>query len=108
MSSFGNVTNRQDDVISIKCLLSRRLCARNLPPGADPPVGRMDTVHVTTPTGRVLRVRLSALKGVETTNDTWFGRRYYIRYKTGRRVQVVRDSADMVFDALSPKLFDKM
>lgn len=67
----------------------------------------MDTIQVSTPTGRSLAVRLSTLKGVETTYDTWFGRRYYLRYKSGRRIQVDHDSATAVFDALSPTLFDK-
>ena len=67
----------------------------------------MDTIQVKTPTGRTLTVRLSALRGVESTNDTWFGRRHYIRYKSGRRLQVDHDSATRVFDALSPTLFEK-
>lgn len=67
--------------------------------------GRMDKIQVTTPTGRQLSVRLSTLSGVENKYDSWNGHRYYIKYKSGRRLQVERDSADRVFDALSPKLF---
>lgn len=67
----------------------------------------MDTIEVTTPTGRNLRVRLSALKGTESTYNTWTGRRYFLRYKSGRRLEVDHDSATAVFDALSPELFDK-
>ena len=67
----------------------------------------MDTIQVSTPTGRILRVRLSALSGVENKYDTWNGHRYYIKYKTGRRIQVDHDSATAVFDALSPELFEK-
>ena len=58
-------------------------------------------------TGRQLHVRLSALKKVESTYDTWTGRRYFLRYKSGRRLEVDHDSATAVFDALSPTLFDK-
>ena len=70
--------------------------------------GRMDTIQVTTLTGRMLRVRLSALSRVETTYDTWTGRRYFLRYRSGRRLEVDHDSATTVFDALSPKLFENM
>lgn len=67
----------------------------------------MDTIQVTTLTGRQLHVRLSALMKVESTYDTWTGRRYFLRYKSGRRLEVDHDSATVVFDALSPTLFEK-
>lgn len=67
----------------------------------------MDTIQVTTPTGRQLRVRLSALLKVESTYDTWTGRRYFLRYKSGWRLEVDHDSATVAFDALSPVLFEK-
>ena len=67
----------------------------------------MDTIQVTTLTGRILRVRISALSKVETAYDTWTGRRYFLRYKSGRRLEVDHDSATVAFDALSPELFEK-
>lgn len=74
----------------------------------------MDTIQVTTPTGRILRVRLSALLRVDTQFDTWAdrrsraNRRFFLRYRSGRRLEVDHDSATAVFDALSPKLFEDM
>lgn len=67
----------------------------------------MDTMQVTTPKGRQLRVRISTILKVESTYDTWTGRRYYLRYKSGRRLEVDRESAQLVFDALQPELFEK-
>ena len=67
--------------------------------------GGGDRIQVTTPKGRQLVVRKSALLRVETSYNTWTGRRYFIRYKSGRRLEVDHDSATAVFDALSPKLF---
>ena len=64
-----------------------------------------ERITVTTPKGRQLVVRKSALFGVETSYNTWTGRRYFIRYKSGRRLELDHDSATAVFDALSPKLF---
>lgn len=69
--------------------------------------GGMDKIQVITPTGRLLRVRLSTILKVESTYDTWTGRRYFLRYKSGRRLEVDHDSATEVFDALSPKLFEE-
>ena len=77
-------------------------------------LGRMDTIQVTTPTGRKLRVRLSAILKVDTQFDTWAdrrsgaNRRFFLRYRSGRRLEVDHDSATAVFDALSPKLFESM
>lgn len=74
----------------------------------------MDTIQVTTPTGRKLRVRLSALLRVDTRFDTWAdrrsaaNRRFFLRYRSGRCLEVDHDSATAVFDALSPKLFETM
>ena len=74
----------------------------------------MDTIQVTTPTGRKLRVRLSALLRVDTRFDTWADRRsaedrrFFLRYRSGRLLEVDHDSATAVFDALSPKLFETM
>lgn len=67
----------------------------------------MDTMQVTTPKGRQLRVRVSTILKVESTYDTWTGRRYFLRYKSGRRLEVDRESAQLVFDALQPELFEK-
>lgn len=67
----------------------------------------MDTMQVTTPKGRQLRVRISTILKVESTYDTWTGRRYFLRYKSGRRLEVDRESAQLVFDALQPELFEK-
>ena len=67
--------------------------------------GGGDRIRVTTPKGRQLVVRKSALLRVETSYNTWTGRRFFIRYKSGRRLEVDHDSATVVFDALSPKLF---
>lgn len=73
-----------------------------------------DLVQVSTPTGRSLRVRISALMKVDTQFDTWAdrrsgaNRRFFLRYRSGRRLEVDHDSATRVFDALSPKLFETM
>lgn len=67
----------------------------------------MDTMQVTTPKGRQLRVRISTILKVESTYDTWTGRRYFLRHKSGRRLEVDRESAQLVFDALQPELFEK-
>ena len=62
----------------------------------------MDTMLVTTPKGRQFRVRISNILKVESTYDTWTGRRYFLR-----RMEVNRESATAVFDALQPELFEK-
>lgn len=73
----------------------------------------MDTIQVTTPTGRKLRVRLSALLRVDTRfarfdRRSAEDRRFFLRYRSGRLLEVDNDSATAVFDALSPKLFETM
>ena len=72
-------------------------------------VGNMaDLVQVSTPAGRSLRVRISALSGIETRGGSLDARRFFVRYRSGRRLEVDHDSATRVFDALSPKLFETM
>ncbi len=73
----------------------------------------MDTIQVTTPTGRKLSVRLSALLRVDTRfaradRRSAEDRRFFLRYRSGRLLEVDHDSATAVFDALSPKLFETM
>ena len=68
--------------------------------------GDGDRLQVTTPKGRQLVIRKAALSRVESTYDTWTCRRFFVRYKSGRRLEVDHDSATLVFDALSPKLFE--
>ena len=67
----------------------------------------MENVPVTTPEGKNRELRLSSISKVEVEGTTVL-RRYFVRYKNGRRTEVDWQSAEVVFDMTQPKLFEDM
>lgn len=67
----------------------------------------MENVPVTTPEWKNRELRLSSISKVEVEGTTAL-RRYFVRYKNGRRTEVDRQSAEVVFDMIQPKLFEDM
>lgn len=62
-------------------------------------------VKVTDPGGRTFSVRESSILTVTSEGGSLEGRRFFLVYKSGRRVEVDYASALRVFDSLQPKLF---
>lgn len=62
-------------------------------------------IQVQTPSGKESRIRLDAVRTVESKGENMSTRRFFVIYKTGRRKEVDYQSAVRVFDNLQPKLF---
>ncbi|MBR4817621.1 MAG: hypothetical protein IKZ72_03155 [Bacteroidales bacterium] len=66
----------------------------------------MDIIQVTRPDGGCQRIRVSALRGIGYVGTRTEAKRFFAVYKSGRRLEIDRDSATRLFDAMSPKLFE--
>ena len=62
-------------------------------------------LSVRSPDGRTFTIREGSVLTVASEGKSLECRRFFIQYKSGRRVEVDYASALRVFDSLQPKLF---
>lgn len=67
---------------------------------------KMDIIQVTRPDGGSQRIRVSALQGIGYLGTRTEAKRFFAVYRSGRRLEVDRESATRLFDAMSPRLFE--